>query len=253
VVKAGTLSAGLCAWFLLAADVAGHAQTPASAAPISPPAQAAPQPQPAPGFVSPFEIIHTVRSAGFTVLSPPLREGTIYVLRATDFRGIPMRVVLDARTGMIRVATPTVPQAYGPYGVMPPAYGYRPYAAAVPYGSPYGSPAGYDVAAPGGDAAEQGVAPPLPRSAAVPPISRAPMAAPQPVFPPLPRPRPAVLASTSESLGMSGQANGPSGRGGSGTTAVGTNQTGAGLNAGAKSPAAAPSRASPVPPLTINN
>jgi hypothetical protein len=38
-----------------------------------------------------------------------MREGTSYVLRATDFRGIPMRVVLDARTGVIRDATRIVP------------------------------------------------------------------------------------------------------------------------------------------------
>jgi hypothetical protein len=31
------------------------------------------------------------------------------VLRATDFRGIPTRVVLDARTGVIRDATRIVP------------------------------------------------------------------------------------------------------------------------------------------------
>jgi len=42
-------------------------------------------------------------------MSRPLREGASYVLRATDFRGIPMRVVLDARTGVIRDATRIAP------------------------------------------------------------------------------------------------------------------------------------------------
>ena len=39
------------------------------------------------------------RLAGFDPLALPLREGTTYVIRATDFRGILMRVVVDARSG----------------------------------------------------------------------------------------------------------------------------------------------------------
>ena len=53
--------------------------------------------------------MRTLRSAGFDPLAPPLREGTIYVARATDYRGILMRVVLDARTGAIRDANRIVP------------------------------------------------------------------------------------------------------------------------------------------------
>ena len=109
-------------------------QTPPKVAPGPPP----PLP-PAPGFVSTYEIVRTLRSAGFDPLAPPLREGTIYVARATDYRGILMRVVLDARTGAIRDANRIVPgpgnyggpyggvygeQAYGPYG--PGPYGPDP-------------------------------------------------------------------------------------------------------------------------------
>jgi hypothetical protein len=83
-----------------------QAQTPAEAAPAPHPI---PLPPPVIGFVSPYEIMRTVRSAGFHPVSRPLREGASYVLRATDFRGIPMRVVLDARTGVIRDATRIVP------------------------------------------------------------------------------------------------------------------------------------------------
>ena len=78
------------------------------------------QPKPVTGFVSTYEIMRTVRSAGFDPLVPPLREGTIYVLRATDFRGILMRVVLDARTGAIRDVTRIVPATSGRIGMMPP-------------------------------------------------------------------------------------------------------------------------------------
>jgi hypothetical protein len=86
------------------------AQTPAAAAPAaSTPPAVPPPPKPATGFVSSYEIMRTVRSAGFHPVSRPLREGASYVLRATDFRGLQMRVVLDARTGVIRDATRIVP------------------------------------------------------------------------------------------------------------------------------------------------
>ena len=77
--------------FLLTA-APSFAQAPPSALP----------PPPLPGFVPPYEVTRIVRSAGFDPLAPPLREGTTYVLRATDFRGILMRVVVDARSGAIR-------------------------------------------------------------------------------------------------------------------------------------------------------
>jgi hypothetical protein len=100
----------------------GHAQAPPSPT-ASPPSFQVPQAEA--GFVSPYEIMKTVRSAGFTPLAPPLREGTIYVLRAFDFRGILMRVVVDAHTGAIRDANRIVPGPgrYGQIGSMvPPPY-----------------------------------------------------------------------------------------------------------------------------------
>ncbi|MGA8615760.1 MAG: hypothetical protein WB760_29580, partial [Xanthobacteraceae bacterium] len=102
------------------------------------------QPKPVTGFVSTFEIMRTVRSAGFDPMVPPLREGTTYVLRATDFRGILMRVVLDARTGAIRDVTRIVPATSGRIGMMPPGYGPPPVYGSTPYGSPaeFGAPTG---------------------------------------------------------------------------------------------------------------
>jgi hypothetical protein len=58
--------------------------------------------KPVTGFITPYEITRTVIKAGFHPLVRPLREGTVYVLRATDSRGIVMRVELDAGTGRIR-------------------------------------------------------------------------------------------------------------------------------------------------------
>jgi hypothetical protein len=174
--------------FVLGGAAVGHAQT-------SPPAAAAPPPATQPksitGFVPTYEIMRTVRAAGFQPLEPPLREGRTYVLRATDYRGILMHVVVDARTGAIRDVTHIV----GPYGMMPPPiapgpYGPPPYApapaaAAPPYGPPpYEGPAEYER--PGlqfggeeGGARRPGLAPPA-----------RPAAAARADVPPLPRPRP---------------------------------------------------------------
>lgn len=100
----------------------------AEAQSLPPPAlasQASSAPAPVTGFVPPYEIMRTVRTAGFDPLAPPLREGTTYVLRATDFRGILMRVVVDARTGAIRDANRIVPGPglYGPSGYFQGGYG----------------------------------------------------------------------------------------------------------------------------------
>ena len=145
----------------LFAAAPGRAQVPA------PP----PVAQPVTGFVSSYEITRIARSAGFDPLAPPLREGTIYVLRATDYRGILMRVVIDARTGAIRDANRIVP---GPGR----------------YGQFYGTPALYDPA----DLAEPVMVPStaeMERPLAPHGATRSAL----PEIPPLPRPRPAALAS----------------------------------------------------------
>src|ERR1700733_15676216 len=83
---------------------------------------------PLPGFVPPFEISGFVRSAGFAPLAPPLREGAAYVVRAVDFRGTLMRVVVDGRSGAIRAVNRivTASEAYGPMEMPPPPYGLPP-------------------------------------------------------------------------------------------------------------------------------
>ncbi len=154
----------------LLAAMPSRAQTPSPASAVAPP-----PPQPFTGFVSSYEIVHTLRSAGFNPLAPPLREGTTYVVRATDYRGILMRVVVDARTGAIRDANRIVPGPgrFGQYYDAP---------------SPY-DPAGLDAAmAPPG---EDGMEPPLARPA----LARPAVSAPGLTLPPLPRPRPAARAS----------------------------------------------------------
>jgi hypothetical protein len=104
---------------LVLGAVTALAQSPPTAS------QSVPQSAPLRGFVPPYEILRTVRAAGFDPLAPPLREGTSYVVRAIDFRGVAMRVVVDARSGAIRDANRIVsgPGLYGPYapGPYPPA------------------------------------------------------------------------------------------------------------------------------------
>ena len=149
----------------LFAAAPGRAQVPA------PPPVAPPVAQPVTGFVSSYEITRIARSAGFDPLAPPLREGTIYVLRATDYRGILMRVVIDARTGAIRDANRIVP---GPGR----------------YGQFYSAPSLYDPA----DLAEPVMVPStaeMERPLAPHGATRSAL----PEIPPLPRPRPAALAS----------------------------------------------------------
>jgi hypothetical protein len=174
-VSVRVFGAALSVLLLSLAVAPSRAQTQASPAPA---------PLPAPGFMTPHEITRIVRSAGFDPLAPPLREGTTYVLRATDYRGILMRVVVDAHSGAIRAVNRIVsgPPPFGPIGMVPPPY--APYGEMPPYGA-----ASFDEAEmmPG----EPGAAAP-----GLPPAALAVVhPAAGPIFPPLPRPRPAELAA----------------------------------------------------------
>jgi hypothetical protein len=168
-------AAALAAVFVFLAAARGAAQAPQAFPPL-------------PGFVPPYEITRIVRSAGFDPLAPPLRQGATYVVRATDFRGILMRVVVDGRSGAIRAVNRIVAasEAYGPAETLPPPYGAPP---------SYVETAPPEFAPPRIVPIERSVTPDLP--------SAAPSMAPLPPahaamsgFPPLPRPRPAELASS---------------------------------------------------------
>jgi hypothetical protein len=169
-VRARVFGVVAFALVVVLAPAHGFAQSPPQAAPL-----------PSPGFVSPYEIMRTARAAGFDPVSPPLREGPTYVLRAYDFRGILMRVVVDARSGAIRDANRIVRNLYDPdaedeIGMVPP---YGPPPGYMP--SAYGPPPAY-----GALDANPSMPPPAAHSAA----RAAGLTA-----PPLPRPRPAELAS----------------------------------------------------------
>jgi hypothetical protein len=211
----------------------GSAQSPPSSAspssaPPSPTPASSPPPSaaaPLPGFVPPYEITKIVRAAGYDPLTRPRREGTTYVVRATNYRGILMRIVVDARTGAIRAVNRIVPGP-GPYGVLgmtpPPPYGAYdppigplagpppPYPAAGPYGplpGPpppyppppypppyYDAPPGYGMAPDMLEPMQAGLHPPPPPPyAPAPPLAHS--HAPAPSGQSLPRSRPPELAT----------------------------------------------------------
>jgi hypothetical protein len=168
--------------------------------------------------VPPYEVTKIARAAGFSPLAPPMREGTNYVLRATDHRGILMRVVVDARSGAVRAVNRIVPAGpYGPVGMMaPPPYDDETSAYAEPPPRPYGMPPVYGMAPPpysppgyGPPGGPPGMGeppmgpddvglPPPPTQAMYPgsyPAMHPPGVGPAPSGPPLPRPRPAELAA----------------------------------------------------------
>ena len=154
-------------------------------------AQSSPSPSPSQtplrGFVPPYEILHTLRAAGFQPLAPPLREGTSYVVRALDYRGIPMRVVVDAHSGAIRDANRIVagPGLYGPYMPGPYAPVYYGRLAAPAYPPPDDVEPGYGRPPheqPSGDRHSSGLGlVPLPRArpaSLAPPMNEKPVARP---------------------------------------------------------------------------
>jgi hypothetical protein len=178
---------------LLSATGSGRAQF---AQPSSPPPS---------GFVSPYAIMYTLRSAGFYPLAPPLREGATYAARAADDRGTLVRVVLDARTGAIRDVTRIMPGP-GAYGGGPGVYrgGPGPYEGRPRYGGgPYGDvgmlPPPDDGPQPYGEGPEFDASEAPPGEEEMVPRSVLP-GPPHPAARPtvtilLPRPRPTMLAS----------------------------------------------------------
>jgi hypothetical protein len=188
-----TRAAALCLGCLVSAALSSHAQS-QSAAPESLAA-----PAPLLGLVSPDEITRIVRAAGFTPLAPARRQGTTYELRATDYRDVLVRVLVDGRSGAIRAVNRIVPpRPEGVVGLMPPPDTgptlYKPPASEPLPSSPPAGPSPHDtVAATGG-------IPDVPKDAKLvtpPPPSttlRSTYAAPDDAQP-LPRPRPPDLTT----------------------------------------------------------
>ena len=154
------------------------------AAPAS--AQYAPRPMVPVGPMPPDAVFQMVRQMGLEPVGRPVRNGPVYVQRAADYYGKPLRVVIDAgRAQVISVEAVGGPPALhgGPYASTGAPYWRRPYG---PYSlSPYDDD---DYAAPGSVMAPRGVPPQpgLPPATAAKPKS----AAVTPAQPPVPRKRP---------------------------------------------------------------
>jgi hypothetical protein len=179
-----------------------------------------------PGLLPAPEIAAIVRSAGFEPLSPAMRRGDSYVLRAAGRDGREMRLVISARSGEIVSATPVAAagpggERLGPYERMDAPPGYvpppiiherdtpmrRPLAnvprspdGLVPETDEPMPPAGAAPNIPREERGEHGLLPPPPerfppRAAPAPAQPQKPAARPTPVkrasATPLPKPRPA--------------------------------------------------------------
>ncbi len=59
-----------------------------------------------PQVLPPYEITTSVRSMGLEPISPPVRRGARYVLRAIDGRGVEVRIFANAVNGRILFAEP---------------------------------------------------------------------------------------------------------------------------------------------------
>jgi hypothetical protein len=81
-------------------------------------------PASAQALLPPFEITTSVRSMGLEPISPPVRRGARYVLRAIDKRGAEVRVAADAINGRILFVRPV---GVGERPVEGPVYADRAY------------------------------------------------------------------------------------------------------------------------------
>jgi hypothetical protein len=171
-------------------------------------AQYAPRPVVPVGPMPLEGVFRMVRQMGLEPMGPPVRNGAVYVQRAADYYGKPLRVVIDAsRAQVMSVEAIGGPPAMhrGPYASTGAPYWRRPYG---PYMAPYDdddyAPPG-SMMAPYGQPPQPGLPPPTqakPKSAAV-----------TPGKPPVPRKRPSSApqeaAGSVETLQPASQAAAP--------------------------------------------
>src|SRR2546423_2042072 len=102
-------------------------------------AQYAPRPAVPVGPMPPEGVFQMVRQMGLEPVGPPVRNGPVYIQRAADYYGKPLRVVVDAsRAQVISVEAIGAPPAIygGPYASTGAPYWrrpYGPYVAMAPY------------------------------------------------------------------------------------------------------------------------
>src|SRR5947209_12925867 len=144
------------------------------------------------GPMPPESVLQMVRQMGLEPMGPPVHNGSVYMQRAADYYGKPLRIVIDAsRAQVLSVEAIGAPPMLhrGPYASTGAPYWrrpYGPYGAVPPYDDDdYGPPG--SVMAPYGQPPQPGLPPATqakPKSATVtpskPPVPRKrPVAAPQ--------------------------------------------------------------------------
>lgn len=75
-----------------------------------------------------FEVASLVRSMDLTPVSPPRAAGDYYIVRALDWRGVPVRVVVDGRYRRVQEPGPVFAGRWsrrGRFGAVAPYYGER--------------------------------------------------------------------------------------------------------------------------------
>lgn len=165
-------------------------------------AQYAPRPMMPIGPMPPEGVFEMVRQMGLQPIGPPLRNGPVYIQRAADYYGKPLRVVVDASRAQVLSVEPIggPPMFHGgPYASTGAPYWrgpYRPYGAMAPDDDDDYAPPG-SVMAPRAQPPRVGVPPPNmsglpPQTGAQPHVQRpaAKSAAVAPGRPPVPRKRP---------------------------------------------------------------
>jgi hypothetical protein len=131
------------------------------------------------------DVYEIVLEMGLDPVGPPVRNGPVWIQRAADYYGKPLRVVVDARRAEVVAVEPIggPPGIYGgPYAATSAPYGRRSY--------PRGMPDGAAIAPPGSVMAPHA----QPPQAGLPPVTQPKQksAAITPGHPPVPRKRPSA-------------------------------------------------------------
>jgi hypothetical protein len=159
------------------------------------------------------DVVGIVRAMGLNPVGPPMRSGNVYIQRAADYYGKPLRVIVDAHRGQVVSVEPLGAPgsiyggpyaASGPYGAAAGSYGRRPYpgyGAMSPdddeFEGPSGPRAGLGPMAPHADPYRPGA--PMQQPARAAPKPQTKSAAVAPTRPPVPRKRP--VAAPQETAG----------------------------------------------------
>jgi hypothetical protein len=149
-------------------------------------AQYIPRPMAPIGPIPPESVFEMVRGMGLQPIGPPMRNGPVYIQRAADYYGKPLRIIVDASRAQVVSVEPIggPPMLHGgPYASTGAPHWRRPYYGAM-------TPDDDDFAPPGSVMAPHAQPPQTGLPPAAQPKPAAKSAAVTPGRPPVPRKRP---------------------------------------------------------------